>query len=363
MPDALLPESALPEGQPGPHALRATTPPWYRRRVTKVTAAGVATAGLVVGGFGVYAAANDAMEPAQAIESAFENLAEEPVAVTVTSADDKDSALTLIHTDAGMQVSVDSPQGAVEAVVRTGEQRLYLRVDMDEVGAMADDPFVGPMLGGFSSVDSLISGDWVSVDVSQDSKVLAALTEGASTAADSDALTDAGAQLGASIAGIVGDLKDPAIDAITEHATVTTVATGDQPAGSEHYRVDVDLAGVQADFEDDLREALDDVVAAFDDFAEVAGDEIPGLSDGLPELRDQLSTELDKGLDQDEQTATVDFYIADGHFTKIVTDDLTLEFAATPALEDVAGAVSMDEDLVRLLPIVSGLAALGDGSF
>ncbi len=356
------PEPAQPQPDWTP-AAPAQPASWYRRRPGQIALAGVATTAVVVGALAVVSAADDStssLAPADALEHAFDTLADDGFGVTVTSKKENGS-VTLVHTDEGSKVSVTTDEGVFEGVY-VGE-RLYLHLQPTDAGKLGLDPMTTGLLSGFSSINSLLEGEWVSVTVSEDSKVLDALNELAGTsgsAADTAERKAAAEELSGSLQGIVDDLREPIAAAIAENSEITEPAGAN---GERHLHISLDVAELQADLEAPVASAVDDLAAAVDEFAAGAGSPVaPGGAD-LFGLRDELNKDRSEKADLPE-VASADVYLKDGELSRIETDSATLTFDADPQVTAITGAVSLDEDLLRLLPMLAGLmeanSAFGD---
>jgi hypothetical protein len=68
-------------------------------------------------------------------------------------------------------------------------------------------------------------------------------------------------------------------------------------------------------------------------------------------------------MGQDVSDVAVDVWISDGELAQVEVEDLTLAFDPDPTLADLSGAVSMDSDLLRLLPWLNQLQSGGLGGF
>lgn len=337
------PELAAPQNSDGRR--------WYQRRGPQVAVAGAAVAALVAGGVGVTMAAS-AIEPKQSLAAAVENLRDGPASVTFTSATEP-GEITVIRTDQGVQVSVDSPTQDARFAAALVDERLYLRVDAAQLDQLTANPMAVGIIAGFPSVGALLDGQWVSIDVSEDSEVLAAIEElGAESQTDTDALQSAAEDLAASIEGIGAQLRGPLTDSVADNVTVTPVdGSAGGPDGSQHYEVSLDTQAVAEAIEPELRAAMDDLLAAVDTFVAEAG--VPDGGDQWQTQRSEILAKFDEALANGPAGGfdEIDVWIADDEFTQIVAQDVTLTFNPEPRIDATAAAVSMDEDLLRLLPL------------
>ncbi len=339
--------------QPSVEELPTKTPRWYRRRGPQAAIAGLAASALVAAGLGIGAAAFAEADPYLALDQARNDLFESPVGVTITSPD-QSGEITLIRTDEGAQISIDAPEKGVTFAVALVAERLYLRVDADELGQLSSNPMALGLASGFGSLAALLNGEWVSIDVSEDSEVLAAIKElGAGEATDQDALKAAAEEFGASLEAIGEDVRQPLKNALEDNVSVAqqdTALAG--PQGSDHYLVTLDRAAVIADLEPVLREALQDAMSAIDTFVAQAGQQFQGGPEWTLQ-RDKILSAFDEAMAGSGEAAdSVDVWIADGEFTQIVTKHAKFVFDQNPQLDATVAAVSMDEDLLRLLPLL-----------
>ena len=341
-----------PAGQ-SPEPAHAQPAPWYRRRPGQVAVAGVTVTAVVLGSLAFVAMAKAEPAPADALAQAAQALAEEPFAVTMTS-DEEEGSVRLVHTDKGTQVSVASADGTFEGAY--ANERLYLRIQPTDSGAMGLDPMMSGFLAGFSSIDALLKGQWVSLDVAEESGVLDALNDlpGAQESTDDEAKVQAASEeFGRSLQGIVDELRGPVVEAVTASSEVTEPPA----AGAErHLHLALDVDELQAELEAPVSAAMEDVITAVEDFAVDAGMALPpGIGDPSI-LRDKLQEAHGKSDDAEVEVATADFYLTDGGFSRIEAEGMHLAFDADPKLTTgIETAVSMDQDLLRLLPMLTSL--------
>ncbi len=364
-----FPESAPPESAP-PGSVPSHTAPkrsWFRRRPGRVLLAGLTATGIAVGGVLVYTTASATGEPAahvastpvQAVRQALEGLGNEPISVTVTEDGRKDS-FTLTRTPQGAGFAVSGSDASVEAALV--DERLYLKVEAKESQGVRSNPMAAMLLAGHPSIGALLDGKWVSVDVSPDSRVLAALAQaqmGSPGSPDSHAPQAAAKHLAETLHSIGRGLAEPLRQAMTDHATITPIPEAAPSDGSQHYRVEVPLDGVRADVSEELQSAGRDLLAAWDEFMGDAGSGLTTSAPHLSDVHDRVESALDKGLSEDLEPVTADVYVTGGRLTRIEVDGTTLAFAADPSLAAVPGAVSLDDDLVALLPLLSRLGSMG----
>ena len=331
--------------------------PWFRRRRAKVAVAGATVAALAVAGFGIGASASADVDPQQAVAQARENLRDLPTSITITGPADQPGTITVIRTDSGAQVSMDAPdKGAAFAVAMVDDQ-LYLRVKADRLDAVRANPFASGITAGFPSFGALLNGQWVSIDVSEDSEVLAALqqqAEGKFT--DPAALRAAADDLKASMVTIGEDLREPLQSALESNVSVTKpAAQAAGPAGSTNYQVVLDAEAMASDLQPVLRDALNRALDAIDTFVADAGDQMPGAAAKWAEKRAEILAKFDDVVAKGSGQAVdpVDVWIADGKFTQIKVENLTMTFDSDVTLDAPAAATSMDEDLLRVLPLLA----------
>jgi len=342
-------------------------PAWYRRRGSQVALAGAAAAGVVVAGLAAGSTANANLDPEAAVAEASENLQDPPTAVTITSSEGE-GEITLVSTDDGAQVSISAPEeGAYLSVALVGEQ-LFLRVAADQIDQLAGNPLAAGLVAGFPGLGALLDGQWVTLDVSEDSPVLAALQARAeSQVSDPAALQAAGEELQQALESIGEDLRDPVATALDANVSVTEAADPQPgPSGSTHYQVALDRDAVVASVEPALRTALAEALAAIDAFVAEAGAQLPDGGEGWAEKRGELEGALDEALAEgaSEAPSPVDVWVADGEFTQIQVRNATLLFERDPQLDLPDTAVSLDEDLLRILPLLENFeSVLGGAGF
>lgn len=293
-------------------------------------ARGVVAVGLVAGvaavAVGLGAGANADVEPEQAVRQAAERMSELPSSVTIDGPGE-DGELTVSRTPAGAGLTASSPQGTIEAALR--DDALYVRVDGAEL------PQQLTLLGALPAFEALLGGQWVSLDVSQDSEVLAAL-RAAGAAGDPAQLQAAGEQLQASLRSIGEDLREPMSQALQNNTGVVK--------DDDHYRVTLDSATASAAMQPALRAAFDEALAAMDAFVA----QLPDAS-MWQERRADLVAAAERGLTEPRDTVTLDVWLAGGRFSKIVADDVTLTFDDDASVDAPSDAVPLDQDLLTVL--------------
>ena len=330
--------------------------PWYRRRASQVAIAGTVAAGLVVTGITLGSSASAGVAPEDAVAEAAENLRELPTGVTITSPDEP-GEVSIVRTDEGVQVSLEAPEQGASVGMALVADRLFLRVSASELNGFTNNPLALGATAAFPSLGALLNGQWVSLDVSEDSPLLAELQElGADQLADPEAFEAASAELRAALEAVAEDARGTLQGALQDNISVTEPdqpITG--PANSTHYQVVVDKQGIVAELEPTMRQALTDVLAAVDAFVADAGEQFPDGGAMWDQAREQILTKFDEAVAEGAgaETGVVDVWVADdGKFSQIVVEGATLTFDpnATLAAPDVA--VSMDDDLVALLPLL-----------
>jgi hypothetical protein len=336
--------------------------PWYRRRGPQAGIVGIAATGLALAGLSLGSAASANVDPEQAFAEALDNLDELPTSITITG-QEMPGEVTLTRTEDGASVSVSAPERGAAFDVALLDDRLYLRAQGEQVDALSGGP--AALLSGLPSFNALLTGQWVSIDVSGDSQVLAALKDlGAGQIADPEALQAASDELRTALEAIAEDLRGPLTEAFDNSLSVTAAQTpADGPAGSEHYQVDLDEAAVAAALEPALADAMAQLLTAMDAFVAEVAPQVPGAAEDWAAKRQELQGSMEKGLAEDpkDMGGPVDVWIADGEFTQVSVDNLTLTFASDADVSAPAGAVSMDSDLLSVLPLLAGLkSSLGD---
>ncbi len=332
-------------------------PSWYKRRGPRAVAAGAAVVGVVTAGVvGVAVAVSGNVAPKVVLASAVENLKDDPAAVTITSTQEE-GEVTITRVGDDVQLGVQTPDGTFEAVLK-GET-LHLRVMGAAVADVQSDQEVQGFLALFPSLSSLADGEWVSVDISEDSSVLTELNklDGVS-AEDQQAAQAAAKQLATSLQTIGDQLRGPIGDALTNNLTITEVDDATGPQGSDHYQVTLDAESATDDAEPAIRQAANDFFAAMNTFVTAAGADAlpPEATTELDSVASELQADLDEFFAGDLDDIEADVWVQDSHFTQITLEDTTLTFDADPVLDDVSGAVSIDDDLVRLLQFFSEMA-------
>ncbi len=333
-------------------------PRWYKRRGPRAVAAGVAMVGVVTAGVvGVAVAVTGNVAPKVVLASAVENLKDDPAAVTITSTQEE-GEITITRVGDDVQLSVQTPQdGTFEAVLK-GET-LYLRVTGADLGDIQSDQEAQGFLALFPSLTSLADGEWVSVDLSEDSPLLTELSKLDGTSAEDQQAAQAAAQQLATSLQTIGDqLRDPIGDALSNNLTITEVDDGTGPQGSDHYQVTLDAESASDDAEPAIRQAANDFMAALNTFVNAAGADAlpPEATTELDTATSEIQSHLDQFFAEDLDNVVADVWVQDSHFTQITLEDTTFTFEADPALDDVSGAVSLDDDLVRLLQFFSEMA-------
>ena len=330
-------------------------PRWYKRRGPRAVAAGAAVVGVVAAGVvGVAVAVAGNVAPKVVLADAVENLKDDPASVTITSAQEE-GEVTITRVGDDVQLSVQTPQdGTFEAVLK-GET-LYLRVTGAALGDIQSDQEVQGFLTLFPSLSSLSDGKWVSVDLSENSPVMSELSKlDGTSAGDQQAAQAAAQQLATSLQTIPDQLRGPIGDALTKNVTIAEVDDATGPQGSDHYKVTLDAETASDDAEPAIRQAANDLIAAVNTFVNAAGaDALPAeATTELDRATSEAQADLDKFFAEDLDNVVADVWVQNRDFTQITVEDTTLKFDANPALDDVSGAVSLDDDLVRLLQFFS----------
>lgn len=336
--------------------------PWYRRRASQVAIAGTLAAGLVVVGLSLGSAANADIAPADAVAEAAENLRELPTGVTITGGEDMAGTLTLIRTEDGVQVTLDAvEQNANVGMALVGE-RLFLRVSGGQLDALASNPMALGATVAFPSLGALLQGQWVSLDVSEDSELLAAMQDlGAGELADPAAVEEASARLQAALQAVGDQARGTLQTALQDNVTVTEPAQPVAgPAGSTHYQVVIDKQAIAEDLEPAMRQALEDVLTAVDAFVAEVGDQLPDGGALWGQARTEIMAKVDAAFAEREalEPGTVDVWIADGEFTQVNVSGATLTFDPDASIDAPDAAVSLDQDLLALLPLIEQYAPL-----
>lgn len=320
-----------------------------RIRRVAIAAGAVAVVGVVAVGLGSGASAN--VDPEQALEQAVDSLQELPTGVTITGPEDGE--VTLTRTEDSAAVTMTSQQGTIDAAVQ--DERLYLRVDAPQLQSGAG---LG-LLGNLPAVSALLEGQWVSLDVSPGSQTLAALQSLADDeVGDPAALQAAAKKLDESLTAIGEQLREPMTAALADARDVVEVGGG--PDGSTQYRVTLDRAAASAQLQPALRSAFDQALAAVDTFVAEAGPQLPDAAT-WPQRRADLVSAFEAALAEPKDApTTMDVWIADGRFTQIEAGTTTLTFDED-GVDVPDDAVSADDDLVTVLPLLQGLQGLPDG--
>jgi hypothetical protein len=338
--------------------------PWYRRRASQVAIAGTAAAGLVVAGLAMGTTATADVAPADAVAEAAENLRQLPTGVTITGTDEMPGEVTIVRTDDGVQISLLAPEQDASVGMALVADRLFLRVSSSELAGFTSNPLAVGAAAAFPSLAALLDGKWVSLDVSPDSALLAELQElGASQLADPDAFEAAATELQAAMEAVAEDARGTMQAALQDNVTVTEPdqqKTG--PANSTHYEVVVDKQAIVEELEPTMRQALTDVLAAVDAFVAETGAELPDGGAMWDQARTKILAKFDEALAEGSSAApgTIDVWVVDEELAKIAVDGATLTFDPDASLSAPDVAVSMDEDLLALLPLLeqTGIPAL-----
>jgi hypothetical protein len=336
--------------------------PWYRRRASQVAIAGTLAAGLTVVGLSLGTAANAGVEPADAVAEAAENLRELPTGVTITGGEDMAGSFTMIRTEDGVQVTLDAPdQGTNVGMALVGD-RLFLRVAGGPFDTLANNPMALGATVAFPSLSALLQGQWVSLDVSEDSELLAAMQDlGAGQLSDPAAFEEAAAELQATLQSVGEDARGTLQTALQDNVTVTEPeqpVAG--PAGSTHYQVVIDKQAIASELEPVLLQALEDVLTAVDAFVAEVGDQLPDGGAMWSQARAEILAKVDAAIAEREalEPGTVDVWIADGEFAQVQVSGATLTFDPDASIDAPGMAVSMDQDLLALLPLIEQYAPL-----
>lgn len=332
----------------------AVKKPWYRRKASQIAIAGAATAGLVAGGVALGTTAGTASNPEAEVLEAAQSLLELPTAVTVSSLEEP-GELSLVVGGEGFEVGLETPElGSIDLAMV--EEKLFVRVDMTELSSLTNDPMLAGFTALMPSVGSLLDGQWVSLDISEDSPVLQELVRlETADVPDQAAYEAALEEFAAELTVIAEDLKGPAVDAIQEHVSVVEPAEPIAgPVDSTHYQVVVDSQELLGALEPALREAVGGLTDAIQPLIELAGP-IQGEL-GADEAIAQLEAMFDQALAEAAlDSITIDTWVANGEFTQIIVDEAKFVFEATTGPTAPQGAVSMDDDLLILLQFVQEL--------
>ena len=328
--------------------------PWYRRRASQVAIAGTVAAGLVVTGITLGSSASAGVAPEDAVAEAAENLRELPTGVTITSTGETPGEVTIVRTDEGVQIALEAPEQGASVGMALVADRLFLRVSASELNGFANNPLALGATAAFPSLGALLNGQWVSLDVSEDSPLLAELQElGAEQLADPEALEAASAELRAALEAVAEDARGTLQAALQDNISVTEPDQEITGPGS-HYQVVVDKQGIVAELEPTMRQALTDVLAAVDAFVADAGEQFPNGGAMWDQARAQILTKFDEAVAEgaDAEPGVIDVWVADGEFSQIVVEGATLTFDPNASLAAPDVAVSMDDDLLALLPLL-----------
>ncbi len=326
-------------------------PRWYRRRGPRSVVAGVAAVGIGVAGVVGIALAKD-VEPKMAIADAIGTLKEDTTAAVTITSTKEEGKITLTRVDDAVHVTVESADGTLDAAVI--DEQLYLRMTNMDLGDIQNSPEFEGFLALFPSLSAIIDGNWVSVDLSEDSPVMTELTQQQQASGENqEAAQQAADQFLASVKTIGEQLRGPLGDALEDNVTITEVDNSTGPKGSDQYHVTLDAEAASDSAEATLRQAADDLFAAVRTAAAASGAEdlttdVADLDKSIAEAQAQLDAFFAEDLEQ----VDADVWIQNGSFTQITFEDATLTFDDNPALPDVTAAVSLDDDLVRLLDFV-----------
>jgi hypothetical protein len=262
----------------------------------------------------------------------------------------------LVRTEDGVQVTMDAPEQSAEIGMALVDERLFLRVSAPGLDGITGNPLALAATSAFPSLVALMQGEWVSIDVSEDSEVLAAVQDlQAGQVADPGAVEAAAADLTASLQAIGEDSRGVLQSALQDNVEVTEPAqpkTG--PADSTHYEVVIDKEAIVAELEPTMRQALTDALTAVDAFVAEVGDQLPGGAAMWEQARAEIEAKVDQALGEraEQEPYTIDVWVADGEFARIAMEDATLDFDPNPELSAPDVAVSMDQDLLALLPLL-----------
>jgi hypothetical protein len=330
--------------------------PWYRRRASQIAIAGTVAAGLAVAGLSLGATASAGVEPQDAVAEAAQNLRELPSGVTIIGGEDMPGELTLIRTEDGVQVTLDAPEKDANVGMALVGDQFFLRVSGGQLDTLANNPMALGATVAFPSLGALLQGQWVSLDVSEDSELLAAMQDiGAGKLADPAAFEAAAADLQTALQSLGEEARGTLQSALQDNITVTEPkqpVAG--PEGSTHYQVVIDKEAIASELEPTMRQALDDVLTAIDAFVAEVGDQVPDGGAMWSQARAEILAKVDAALADREalEPGTVDVWIADGEFTQINVQGATLTFDRDASLDAPVAAVSMDQDLLALLPLI-----------
>ena len=329
--------------------------PWYRRRASQIAIAGTVAAGLAVAGLSLGATASAGVEPRDAVAEAAQNLRELPSGVTISS-EEMPGELTVIRTGDGVQVTLDAPEKDANVGMALVGDQFFLRVSGGQLDTLANNPMALGATVAFPSLGALLQGRWVSLNLSEDSELLAAMQDlGAGKLADPAAFEAAAADLQTALQSLGEEARGTLQSALQDNITVTEPeqpVAG--PEGSTHYQVVIDKEAIASELEPTMRQALDDVLTAIDAFVAEVGDQLPDGGAMWSQARAEILAKVDAALADREalEPGTVDVWIADGEFTQINVQGATLTFDPDASLDAPDTAVSMDQDLLALLPLI-----------
>ena len=334
--------------------------PWYRRRASQIAIAGTVAAGLAVAGLSLGSTASAEVAPQDAVAEAVANLQELPSGVTINGTEEMPGSLTLVRTDAGVQLTVSAPEKDAAVGMALVDERLFLRVAGGELDKFSGNPLALGATVAFPSLGALLQGQWVSLDVSEDSKVLAAVQElGVGQVEDPAALEAAAQDLRTALEAVAEEARGALQGAMENNVTVAEPAQPVAgPAGSTHYQVVIDKQAIADELEPTMREALEQVLTAVDAFVADAGAQLPDGGAMWGQARAELLAKIDAALAEKTavENGTLDVWVADGEFTQVVVEGATLTFNPDAELDAPVTAVSMDDDLVALLPLLQEYA-------
>ncbi len=330
--------------------------PWYRRRANQIAVAGTLAAGIAVAGLALGSSASASVEPQDAVAEAAENLRALPSGVTISGGEQSPGDITVVRTDEGVQVTMDAPERGAEIGVALVDERLFLRVSAPGLDGVTGNPLALAATSAFPSLVALMQGEWVSLDVSADSEVLAAVQDLQAGQVDNpEAVETAVTDLTAALQAIGEDARGVLQSALQDNVEVLEpVQPKTGPADSTHYEVVIDRQAIVEELEPTMRQALTDALTAVDAFVAEVGDQLPGGGAMWEQARAEIESKVEQSLTQraDQQPSTIDVWVADGEFTRIVVADATLDFDPSPELSAPDVAVSMDQDLLALLPLL-----------
>lgn len=296
-------------------------------------------AAMVLGGTAAYSYA-----PAYAVSQAVENMGALPVGGTLTIDEKGAPEFTFGVTQDAFSLSATDGDSTVDVVAAEDTVSWRIQLSEEDQPSASDLAMIDSFAPGLTPV---VSGKWVSIDVSEDSALAKELAKTGTTTTEVDPAMEAA----------VHGLTSTAQAAWREHVTIQRgTSPAARPAGSDQYDLIVDARGLYNDLLPSLREVVQQ------SFAQSMDNPMAGSAGLTPAAVDQMAEEvLDQLTDAIPDTLpTIHVWVGGNRFTQIIVDSdpsVTLSLTQEPAMVTPVDPIPLDDALVGLLEEYSGAAA------